>query len=475
MAAEIVIAANDGGDQHTDVCQCIHCGLDHDFDLPEELVRAAHVRQVVIFAGAGVSTEVPTVFPQTIYQRAVEMLALDEPGSFPEVIEAFVQKFERRGFVQMVKAKFDYIDSFWGLRYDARKFHTELATMPYLQDVITTNWDTYFEEECAATPFVSGDDIALWKMPGRRVLKIHGSMSNLGSLVATESDYKGRLKALRKGVMGGLLTELLATRTVVFIGYSLTDWNFRRLYRELRKDMGPYSPRAYFVSPFGADERLEKEFDLITLKTSGVKFLKDLKSANLGNCNIEDSSYERVSQYHIEILNADTFAKTVPHKKYPSILYCWAFHDGARDAGRRIELRRGSGEYSSRGHVVELVKIYEKLQEQAWEDGRFHDHAYIEGYLTPLFIMLDDRADDDGELHGLLDSAPRYFIYGSDSDMRTQDEFHDAVKASNRRAPKQRKFARERLADLPGDMILEHGPFLPGLSEENLYAENEHA
>jgi SIR2-like domain len=204
VADEITIAKDGDGDEHAPVCQCIHCGLDYDFDLPQELVRAAHGRKVLIFAGAGISTEVPTVFPQTIYQRAVEMLGLDEPGSFPDVIEAFVKKHGRRQFVQLVKVKFDFIDSFWGLRY-------ELATMPYWTDIVTTNWDTFFEEECAAMPFVTGDDIALWDMPGRRVLKIHGSMTNLGSIVATEQDYKQSLKNLRKGVLGGLLTQLLAT------------------------------------------------------------------------------------------------------------------------------------------------------------------------------------------------------------------------------------------------------------------------
>ena len=414
------------------------------------------------------------MFPQTIYEQAVERLGLKTPASFPEVMTAFEKRHGRRELIQMVKAKFDYIDSFWGLRYDARRFHAELATMPYLQDIITTNWDTYFEEECAATPFVTGEDIALWNMPGRRVLKMHGSMTNLGSIVATESDYKERLKALRKGVMGGLLTELLATRTVIFVGYSLRDWNFRRLYSELRRDMGRFSERAYFVSPFGADSSDAEEFDLITLQTSGIKFLRELKKANIGACNIPDLSYDRVATFHEAILAANAFAKTVPHKKYPSVIYCWSFHDGARDAGRRIELRRASGEYSSRAHVRNLIKTYELMKERAFNERRFGDYAYIEGYLAPLYVMINDDVGEGEEQIDLLETEPHYFMYGADSPMRTQEEFRDAVKASVRRAPKQRKAARERLADLPADMVLEHGPFLPGLTALNQYAENEH-
>lgn len=474
VATDDAIVTVSDGDEHTAVCQCMHCGLDHDFELPIELVRAAHMRQLVIFAGAGISTEVPTVFPQTVYQRAAEMLQLDEPGSFPEVIEAFVKKFGRRQFIQMVKAKFDYIDSFWTLRYYARRFHAELAAMPYLEDIITTNWDTYFEEECSAIPFVTGDDIALWKVSGRRVLKIHGSMTNLGSIVATENDYKKRLKSLRTGVLGGLLTELLATHKLVFVGYSLKDWNFRRLYKALLKDMGQYSEPAYFVSPFGVDEDDVKEFNLIALETSGVKFLQELKRINLGTCFIDEASYSRVTDYYDQIRVAEQIAKTVPHKKYPSVLYCWSFHDGARDACRRIQLRKSSGEYLARQHVVDLLGTYELLANKAWDEERYWDHAYIEGYQVPLLIMLDDREIDDGKRIGVEKTAPIYFMYASDDTIRTLDDFRAAVKASVRRAPKQRKAARDKLADVPEDMILNHGPFLPGLPDENVYAENEH-
>jgi hypothetical protein len=43
---------------HSNV-ECIDCGLDFDFDLPIDLIKAAHTRGAVIFAGAGISTEVP--------------------------------------------------------------------------------------------------------------------------------------------------------------------------------------------------------------------------------------------------------------------------------------------------------------------------------------------------------------------------------------------------------------------------------
>jgi hypothetical protein len=429
--------------------------------MPEGLVDAAHGKKVVIFAGAGISTEVPNVFPDTVLDIAARRIGVEHPDSFPETLEAFQQRFGRAALVRMVKDKFDYIDGFVRLRNDARKFHRELATMPYLNEVVTTNWDLHFEEECGATPFVTGEDIALYDLPGRRVLKVHGSMSNLASIVATESDYAKRLEELNGNVMGGLLRQILATRTVVFIGYSLRDWNFRRLYSALRADMAGFAPKAYIVTPFGTDGQVEEDFGLQVINTSGVRFLKDLKSALVGPCFIDDSVYDNIDDFFALLDEADQFAKSISHKTYPAIIHCWAYHDGMRDAFFRITHRRPSGEYSDRHHVLAMLRKYDALGDRAYNAGRFTDAAYIEGYTTGLMILMSDHKDE------IFTELPLYLIYASgDSAMRTQDDLLEALEQSRRRAPKERKEARLYADRIPEGMVRSHAPFLPHLGYE---------
>jgi len=325
--------------------------------------------------------------------------------------------------------------------------------MPYLRDLVTTNWDQYFEEECGATPFVTGEDIALYDMPGRRVLKLHGSMANLASIVATEADYERRLGELSSNVMGGLLRQMLATRTVVFIGYSLRDWNFRRLYSALRADMADFAPKAYLVTPFGDDGQVD-EFGLTVIKTSGVHFLKQLKAAMVGPCFIDDSVYDKVEQLFDLMDEADQFAKTLSHKKYPALIHCWAYHDGMRDACFRILHRRPTGEYSDRHHVAAMLKNYDGLFDRACEDGRFTDAAYIDGYTNGLFALMSDEEES------MLAHVPLYFIYGADSDMRSKEDLLEALEHSRRRAPKPRKEARTFADAIPEGMVRSHAPFL---------------
>lgn len=445
---------------------CIHCGLDYDFEIPEGLAEAAHRGQIVIFAGAGISTEVPTVFPDTVLDIAASKLGIEEPESFPETLQAFQDRFGRAALVRMIKSKFDYIDSFRRLRWDARKFHRELATMPYLRDVVTTNWDTYFEEDCGATPFVSGEDIALWDMPGRRVLKVHGSIANLASVVATESDYAKRLSDLGANVMGGLLRQMLATRTVIFIGYSLRDWNFQRLYSSLQADMADFAPRAYVVTPFG-DERQVPDFGLTVIRTSGIRFLKDLKAQMIGHCFIDDSVYDAVADVSDLLGEADEYAKSKSHKEFPVIIHCWAYHDGMGDACSRILRRRVTGEYSDRHHVHSLLKSYDAMYDKAYGAGRYTDAAYIDGYTNGLMLLMSDQEHGEADIEGgLADNVPLFFVYGSDSPMRKKADLDEALDLSRRRSPKTRKEAREFADNIPEGMVRSHAPFLPDFTTD---------
>ncbi|TQK72303.1 SIR2-like protein [Nocardioides sp. SLBN-35] len=436
--------------------------------MPEGMSESALRRDVVIFAGAGISTEVSTVFPDTVLELAADRLGMpmESVESFPQTLEEYQNRFGRTELVRMIRRKFDFIDSFRSPHYHATRFHAELATMPYLRDIVTTNWDTYFEDECAATPFVSGADIALWEMPGRRVLKIHGSITNLASLVATESDYAKRLESLASDVMGGLLRQLLATKTVVFIGYSLRDWNFRRLYEALLADMKDFAPTAYVVSPHAVEA--ENDLGMKVIKTSGINFLRELKKSLVGHCVIDDEVYGHVADLYDMAVSADPreWEEPIRHAEYPAVIYTWFYNDGLRDICDRILRKRASGEYSDRHHVTNMLKFYDEAYERAYESGRYGDAAYIDGYSNGLILMLGDAwgtaqlDDEDGTSKSLLESCPLYFVYGADSDMRTREEFLEALEHSKRRSPKTRALARKIVEGLADDMILTHAPFI---------------
>ena len=432
---------------------CKWCGLDYEFALPREVADACKAGRLVIFAGAGVSTEVPAVFPSTFYDE-VKFAGESTADSFPQVMSDFERKFSRRELVMKLKHRLESADSFPTLRRAARQFQSELATIPFIRDIVTTNWDTFFEEECLATPFVVGEDMVFADDYPRRVFKIHGSIANVATLVVTEDDYAQSLERLAENAMGARLRGLLLSHTVVFVGYSMRDWNFVRLYKALRSDLGKFAPRAYLVSP---DPSVDvDQFSLIHLQTSGIKFVRELKNALSDECLVSEDRFDRVDRISEKAKRADEIAKDISHRTYPAVVHCWMYLEGLTDACFRIQLRRGSGEYFDAHRVQWLARQYVLGAERARTHQRFHDAAYMEGYANALIELFIDEEED-------INGFPFFFIYGSDDVITNPDDFQTALEQSRRRAPKERAQARRLLKNLPDDMVLEHDRTLQDL------------
>ena len=106
---------------HTHDGNCKWCALDLDFDLPQDIVEAYVAGKLAIFAGAGISTEVPTVLSETLFERARER-AGSAADTFPEVMQDFQEKFGRAALVKEIRARFTYADSFPTARRTARQW-----------------------------------------------------------------------------------------------------------------------------------------------------------------------------------------------------------------------------------------------------------------------------------------------------------------------------------------------------------------
>ena len=228
--------------------------------MPKEIIEASIKGDLVLFCGAGVSTESRAVLPWSFYQSVQEELELtDSTLSFSELMQEYCKLPNgRKKLLRKIRERFNYIDSFPELQRQATSFHRELSQIHSIKTIITTNWDTYFEDYCGAIPITIPDDFVFWDNNVRCVLKIHGSIQNLSSIVATKEDYKKRLSELQNGIMGATLKTILATKTVVFIGFSFGDEDFEQIIQYLRTEMGELYPHIYVVT---LDATLEKRLE----------------------------------------------------------------------------------------------------------------------------------------------------------------------------------------------------------------------
>lgn len=481
---------------------CAVCSLNYDFVLPPQLVEAAKQGRLVIFAGAGISTETSRVFPSTFYDEIRAELPDDFAGDeFPAVMSAYEKIHGRLKLVEEAMTRIRYAETFPSVRQFATMFHEELSTISHVREIITTNWDSFFEDVCGAIPIVVDGDYAFYNLPDRKVYKIHGSLRNVSTLVATTEDYAETEASLRSSAVGGTLRHLLATKVIVFTGYSLRDADFRNVYEPLMEGMGKLRPISYFVGPFDSPEA--DALGLRHIKTDGTHFLRSLKSHLQENGELlSDEVLDRSRKLRRFLASAHTETSEMDWRSHPEIFFSLAYQDGMLDAFDRIQSQWITGEYTNSKHVHKVLHSYHHLHHVAVERNRYWDAAYINGYigglmtlvvdeehleLLPLYEFFDDSVygfrpdeeDDDSQDASGLESdvqaeATHVEEVDDDGDDATpqlvpehcsEEELIEALEGLFEAVPEALKEAERYLAGIGPDMVPQHTPFLDGVMD----------
>jgi hypothetical protein len=219
------------------------------FEVPGELIEAFATGQVVVIAGAGISTESPLIGPMTLLEQLATELGIDPTtASFPQVMSAYEERHGRAALLHSIRERLEYVRAVHELDDLATAFHHELSTIYMVDSIETTYWDMSFEDVCGALPIVAPEDYAFWDAPGRKVVKLHGSISNWGTMVTTEDDYDRCYRRLGEGPMGESLLRFLTGKRLVFVGYSLTDADFVHIYDFIRTQLADTPRRPYIVT-----------------------------------------------------------------------------------------------------------------------------------------------------------------------------------------------------------------------------------
>jgi NAD-dependent SIR2 family protein deacetylase len=156
-------------------CTCAFCKGDRQFAVPPHLLEELLKGNVVVFAGAGISTENRVHATTTLYERIAHEIDCEDDISFPELMEKYcAQPDGRIKLIASIKDRFDYFLSFEDFYLPMTRFHRAISPLYMIENVITTNWDDFFERECDFDAFVNDSDMALWGASKRRLMKIHG-------------------------------------------------------------------------------------------------------------------------------------------------------------------------------------------------------------------------------------------------------------------------------------------------------------
>ncbi|MCV3209740.1 SIR2 family protein [Mesorhizobium sp. YC-39] len=399
-------------------CECSFCKNEKEFVFPRELLDRISEGKVAIFAGAGISTENRDHCRGTFYDQIQVEIGASGDLDFPSLMSLYCSRPDGRiKLVQKIRDRLNYFSSFRGFYVPMTRFHRAIRPLFMIKDVITTNWDDFFEAEAGLEPFVYDQDLALVDSSKRRVIKIHGSITNYGSIVATSEDYAHSLKKLRNGAIGAYLKNIIASKTIIYTGYSLKDPNYLKLVQSMTKIMGPFVRSSYYVSPYIDHEYLRKTgLNLIPVETDGSFFLEQFRTHynSLAGADkiIPEAAFDTCAEFLIGVnsyhsFTADKFLET----KNKLLILALSYQDGLQDALMRIKDTRASGEYYNFDHVHALIHGYENKVNEYVSADNLWDACYCRGYQNGLLFLLSngDAAPPIVDLifDETIDSAPK--------------------------------------------------------------------
>ncbi len=209
----------------------------------EDLIGAIRKRQAILFAGAGVSMTVGLPSWQTLIEHIAQELDVDLSGfSESDVNYLTLAEFYRikQGSIGPLRS---WMDRNWTIQEDklkASRVHELICRLDF-PIVYTTNFDRNLETAFDMhgrdyVKIVNAKDIARVQEGLPQIVKYHGDFDDDKSIVLAETDYLDRLSfespldiKFRSDALG---------KTILFIGYSMTDLNIRFLMHRLWKTWG---------------------------------------------------------------------------------------------------------------------------------------------------------------------------------------------------------------------------------------------
>lgn len=223
----------------------------------DQLLQAYRSKRLILFVGAGVSMGLG--LPS--WRQLVDHMA-KELGFDPDIYRTFGGELTLAEYYRITKGQIGPLRSWMDREWHSpttdistSRIHELIATS-HIDLIYTTNYDRWIERafDChnrSYTKVANVGDLSAVSSDRAQIIKFHGDFDDDSSIVLDETSYFERLEfespldiKLRSDVLG---------RSVLFIGYSLSDINIRYLFFRLanlwkKSSRGAPQPMSFIFS-----------------------------------------------------------------------------------------------------------------------------------------------------------------------------------------------------------------------------------
>jgi uncharacterized protein YutE (UPF0331/DUF86 family) len=257
--------------------------------IPKPLVSDITEGKCLAFIGAGFSMNAilpdGEIMPdwEKLGNYYAEICGIQKKINPLEIAQIFENRFGRVQLIEHTRKALFYD------KVQTGEAHKVFATFPF--DVVyTTNFDLLLEKAYSEIKRPYRSIVGELQMPffgGKlltNIVKMHGDLEHEEHLIISKEDYKDFLS--NYPVIATHLSSLLITRTPLFIGYSLTDPDFKNIRDVVRSRLGKFERMSYVI-----------QFD------STTKEIEDSLKDNLHIISIPSKDFPSKSQAITQYLN----------------------------------------------------------------------------------------------------------------------------------------------------------------------------
>lgn len=223
----------------------------------DQLFQAYRSKRLILFVGAGVSMGLG--LPS--WKQLVDHMA-KELGFDPDIYRTFGNDLTLAEFYRISKGQIGPLRSWMDREWHSpttdiskSRIHELIATLDF-DLVYTTNYDRWIERafehyKKPYTKIASVGDLSAIAKDSTQIVKFHGDFDDDTSIVLDETSYFERLEF--ESPLDIKLRSDVLCRSVLFIGYSLTDINIRYLFFRLanlwkKSSRGAPQPMSFIFS-----------------------------------------------------------------------------------------------------------------------------------------------------------------------------------------------------------------------------------
>ena len=206
--------------------------------------KAMQERQLVLFVGAGASFDSGMPLWETSITQIADKLNLDKDRLCDSLIipQYYYNERGRKEYTQLMREIFHYYDKLY-----PREVHKVIMQFD-AETIITTNYDHLIEQAAEENgeflQIVSQDMDLPYRKAGKELIKMHGDFEH-DNFVLKEDDYLHYHKNYK--LIENYVKSLIGTKTVLFLGYSLSDPDVKHIFSWVKEILDEHFQRAYLI------------------------------------------------------------------------------------------------------------------------------------------------------------------------------------------------------------------------------------